>query len=67
MLMTPTKPCSKRRYVTEREAYKAARIAQKLSISPGWRVTTYQCPDCRSSTGRRAWHWGHVRPRRRRR
>lgn len=59
--------CTKQRYAYESEAKSAAVLACR-HLSYGWYFTAYQCRSgCRFPDGKKAWHWGHDRPRRGRR
>lgn len=53
--------CAKKKYHSMREAAAAARWVCRVNRDAR-PVHAYQCKDCAFPDGRRAWHWGHLRP-----
>jgi hypothetical protein len=56
--------CTKGMYRHESQALAAGFSARRRNISPGWGITAYRCDTCRLKDDKRAWHWGHKRPKR---
>lgn len=55
------KVCIKTMHPTRGAAFHAHSLVRHNSPWPT--IVVYRCEECRFGDGKRAWHWGHNRPR----